>query len=38
MTTQGFEKEPGLLTQYSWPDRGDAGPTEKTMQYWIKKI
>lgn len=36
--SQGFEKVPGLITQYQWPDRGELESTEKLMQYWIKKI
>lgn len=36
--SQGFTPEPGLSTQYAWPDRGQTENTEKTMQYWLKKI
>lgn len=36
--SQGFAPESGLSTQYSWPDRGQTENTEKTMQYWLKKI
>ncbi len=34
----GFEKNPGLLTQYEWKDRGEELQTKKNMQYWVKKI
>lgn len=37
-TSQGFAPESGLSTQYAWPDRGQTENTEKTMQYWLKKI
>lgn len=36
--SQGFEAESGLSTQYAWPDRGQTENTEKTMQYWLKKL
>lgn len=36
--TQGFKKEPGLTTQYAWPDIGQTENTEKTMQFWLKKL
>lgn len=36
--TQGFKLEPGLTTQYAWPDPGETVNTEKTMQFWLKKL
>lgn len=36
--SQGFLPEAGLIAQYAWPDRGQTENTEKTMQYWLKKL
>ncbi len=36
--TMGFEKVPGLTTDYEWRDRGENNQTKKQMQYWIKNI
>lgn len=34
----GFEEIAGLTTTYEWMDKGDSLPTEKKMQFWLKKI
>lgn len=36
--SQGFHKAPNLTTTYEWTDRGEATPTRKNMQFWIKEI
>ncbi len=35
---QGFQKQIGMTTHYSWLDRGETQETEKLMQYWTKSI
>ena len=34
----GFRKIPGLETEYSWKDIGEAAETTKRMQFWMKKL
>jgi GNAT superfamily N-acetyltransferase len=34
----GFRKVDGLTTKYSWKDLDEASETEKTMQFWMKKL
>ncbi len=35
---RGYEPVPGLQSQFEWLDIGEAAPTKKSMQYWMKKI
>ncbi|WP_408097161.1 GNAT family N-acetyltransferase [Peredibacter sp. HCB2-198] len=35
---QGFQKVPGLITQYEWQDRNETEPTTKKMQFWMKSL
>lgn len=35
---QGFNEVVGLTTKYEWKDIGEDLSTEKTMQFWLKKI
>lgn len=35
---QGFHEVPGLVTTYEWQDIGESAPSEKNMQFWLKKI
>jgi GNAT superfamily N-acetyltransferase len=37
-TSQGFMLEPGLKAEFEWLDRGEASPTIKELQFWIKPI
>lgn len=36
--SQGFQKVPGLMTEYEWQDRDQEQPTTKKMQFWMKYI
>lgn len=35
---RGYEPIPGLISQFSWKDLGDAEQTDKPMQYWLKAL
>ena len=35
---RGYAMIPGLISTFSWKDIGDAGQTEKPMQYWMKAL
>lgn len=35
---QGFSKEQGLVTHYEWIDIKESLATNKTMQFWLKKV
>ena len=35
---RGYEKQPGLVTQYAWKDLDESASSAKTMTYWIKKL
>jgi GNAT superfamily N-acetyltransferase len=37
-TRRGYEKMNGLTTTYAWTDVGDRDETEKTMQFWMKRL
>ena len=35
---RGYETMNGLTTTYAWTDVGDRDETEKTMQFWMKRL
>ena len=35
---RGYQKEPNLRTEFSWPDLGEAASTPKTMIYWTRLL
>lgn len=35
---RGYRKEPGLHTEFSWPDLGETVSTPKTMIYWTRPL
>ena len=35
---RGYERISGLTTGFSWKDIGEAGETEKLMEYWHKML
>lgn len=35
---RGYQPVPGLLSEFEWLDIGEAAPTKKKMQYWMKEI
>lgn len=35
---RGFEPLPGITTGYAWRDVGDSQESEKTMQFWMKRL
>lgn len=35
---RGYRPVPGLQSQFEWLDIGEAAPTKKAMQYWMKEI
>lgn len=35
---RGYRKEPGLQTQFSWPDLGSTESSPKTMIYWTRLL
>ncbi len=35
---RGYQKEPNLITQFSWPDLGEHSPTLKKMIYWTRPL
>jgi len=35
---RGYQKEPSLSTQFSWPDLGEPQATPKTMIYWTRPL
>lgn len=35
---QGFQKVPGLVTEYEWQDRNESSSTTKKMQFWMKSL
>lgn len=35
---RGYEPIEGLITNFAWKDHGEAEPSEKPMQYWIKTL
>lgn len=37
-TKRGYRKEPGLHTEFSWPDLGESVSTPKTMIYWTRPL
>lgn len=34
----GFVKQPDMITEYAWSDRGEKSETKKPMQFWLKKL
>lgn len=37
-TKRGYQKVPGLRSEFDWPDIGDAVSTQKPMQYWMREM
>jgi GNAT superfamily N-acetyltransferase len=35
---RGYPEADGLTTSYAWKDVGDSDETEKTMQFWMKRL
>ncbi len=35
---RGYQPVPGMLSEFEWLDIGEAAPTKKPMQYWMKEI
>lgn len=35
---RGYERIEGLTTGFSWRDVGDAGESEKPMEFWMKRL
>jgi GNAT superfamily N-acetyltransferase len=35
---RGYQPVPGLLSEFEWLDIGEAAPTKKPMQYWIREV
>jgi GNAT superfamily N-acetyltransferase len=35
---RGFKKQDGMFCKMIWPDINDSGESEKTLQFWMKKI
>lgn len=36
--SRGYNKSEELKTEFSWRDLGESTETQKTMQFWVKKI
>lgn len=34
----GFRRVPGLVTEYSWKEVGEASETPKQMQFWMEDL
>ncbi|MBL8831256.1 MAG: GNAT family N-acetyltransferase [Rhodospirillales bacterium] len=37
-TRRGYAKAPGLTASFGWRDVGDAGPSQKPMVFWTKRL
>ncbi|MBL9052801.1 MAG: GNAT family N-acetyltransferase, partial [Tabrizicola sp.] len=35
---RGYETLPGVFARFSWKDLGDTEETEKSLQFWIRKL
>jgi GNAT superfamily N-acetyltransferase len=35
---RGYERRPELVTEFSWPDIGEASETSKPMVFWVKRL
>ena len=35
---RGYAPLPGVVAEFSWKDLGDAGETQKPLQFWIKDL
>lgn len=35
---QGYEKVPGVIAHFSWQELGEAGESEKPMQFWMREL
>ena len=35
---RGYQPLPGVIARFSWKDRGQAGATEKPLQFWMRTL
>jgi GNAT superfamily N-acetyltransferase len=35
---RGYEPLPGVMARFSWKDLGEATDTEKTLQFWMRRL
>ena len=35
---RGYEPLPGVTARFSWKDLGEATDTEKTLQFWMRRL
>lgn len=37
-TSQGYAPLPGVVAEFGWKDLGDTTETQKTLQFWLRKL
>jgi GNAT superfamily N-acetyltransferase len=37
-SARGYRVLPGVIAKFRWKDHGDAGETEKDLQFWIRDL